>query len=58
MPSRIGPLVRDDLERAETLWLCSSTRGAVPVRELDGVARRVDPALTARMNAVLDGRED
>ena len=58
MPSRIGPMVRDDLERAEALWLCSSTRGAVPVRELDGVPRGVDPALTARMNAVLDGRED
>lgn len=58
VPSRVGPMVRDDLERADALWLCSSTRGAVPVRELDGVARAVDPVLTARMNAVLDGRED
>ncbi|MCT2223940.1 aminotransferase class IV [Microbacterium paraoxydans] len=58
VPSRVGPMMRDDLERADVLWLCSSTRGAVPVRELDGVARAVDPVLTARMNAVLDGRED
>lgn len=58
VPTRIAPLLRDDLERADALWLCSSTRGAVPVRELDGVTRAVDPELTARMNAVLDGRED
>ncbi len=58
VPSRVGSMMRDDLERADALWLCSSTRGAVPVRELDGVARAVDPVLTARMNAVLDGRED
>ncbi|WP_249521694.1 aminotransferase class IV [Microbacterium sp. ER1] len=58
VPSRVGPMMRDDLERADALWLCSSTRGAVPVRELDGVAHAVDPVLTARMNAVLDGRED
>jgi 4-amino-4-deoxychorismate lyase len=58
VPSRVGPMMRDDLERADALWLCSSTRGAVPVRELDGVARAVDPVLTTRMNAVLDGRED
>lgn len=51
-------LVREDLDRADALWLCSSTRGAVPVRELDGVARTRDLALTARMNAVLDARED
>lgn len=58
VPSRVGPMMRDDLERADALWLCSSTRGAVPVRELDGVARAMDPVLTARMNTVLDGRED
>ncbi|WP_274601165.1 aminotransferase class IV [Microbacterium sp. Se63.02b] len=51
-------LVREDLDRADALWLCSSTRGAVPVRELDGVAWTWDLALTARMNAVLDARED
>ncbi|WP_149085570.1 MULTISPECIES: aminotransferase class IV [Microbacterium] len=58
VPSRVGTMWRDDLDRADALWLCSSTRGAVPVRELDGVVRGVDRELTARMNAVLDGRED
>ncbi|PRB12244.1 4-amino-4-deoxychorismate lyase [Microbacterium sp. MYb62] len=58
VPTRIGVLLRDDLERADALWLCSSTRGAVPVRQLDGAERLIDHALTARMNAVLDARED
>jgi 4-amino-4-deoxychorismate lyase len=51
-------LLREHLDRADALWLCSSTRGAVPVRMLDGVEREMDHALTARMNAVLDARED
>lgn len=58
IPTRIGVLMRDDLERADALWLCSSTRGAVPVRQLDGADLRIDYDLTARMNAVLDARED
>lgn len=45
-----------ELGDADALWLCSSTRGAVPVREVDGVARPIDHALTDRMNAVLDAR--
>lgn len=54
----VAPLMRDDLDRADALWLCSSTRGAVPVHRLDGAPRDIDHELTARMNAVLDARED
>ncbi|WP_288872438.1 aminotransferase class IV [uncultured Microbacterium sp.] len=55
---RTAALAREDLDRADALWLCSSTRGAVPVRELDGGERTMDHALTTRMNALLDARED
>lgn len=55
---RTTVLMREDLDRADALWLCSSTRGAVPVRQLDGVDRSIDHELTSRMNAVLDARED
>lgn len=58
IPTRIGVLMRDDLERADALWLCSSTRGAVPVRQLDDAVRRIDHDLTARLNALLDARDD
>jgi 4-amino-4-deoxychorismate lyase len=40
-------LTVDDLHRADTLWLCSSGRQAVPVRSLDGVARTWDADLHA-----------
>lgn len=58
LSTRTATLSRDDLERADALWLCSSTRGAVPVRALDGAAVPIHHELTARMNAVLDARED
>lgn len=58
VPTRIGVLMRDDLDRADALWLCSSTRGAVPVGQLDGAERFIDHDLTVRMNAALDARED
>lgn len=57
-PTRIGVLMRDDLDRADALWLCSRTRGAVPVRQLDRAERFIHHDLTARMNAALDARED
>ena len=40
----------------DALWLCSSTRGAAPVRSLDGAPWAVDRALTARINDALDAR--
>lgn len=45
-----------DLVEADALWLCSSTRGAIPVRELDGAAKAVDVAWTEWMNMDLDAR--
>lgn len=45
-----------DLVEADALWLCSSTRGAAPIRELDGAARTVDAAWTELMNTDLDAR--
>lgn len=42
-----------ELGRADALWLVSSIRRAVPVVELDGVAKAVDTDLTARLNAFL-----
>jgi 4-amino-4-deoxychorismate lyase len=45
-----------DLERADALWLCSSTRGAAPVRSLDGRAYEVDHALSDQINEALDAR--
>jgi 4-amino-4-deoxychorismate lyase len=46
----------EELLRADALWLCSSTRGAAPVRSLDGAPRSVDAAVTERINRALDGR--
>ena len=42
-----------ELGRADALWLVSSIRRAVPVVELDGVAKTVDRELTARLNEYL-----
>jgi len=57
-PSGVRAITRRELAEADALWLCSSTRGAVPVRELDGVGRTIDHALTARMNSALDARRE
>jgi 4-amino-4-deoxychorismate lyase len=54
--SEVRALTLLDLAAADALWLCSSTRGAIPVREVDGVGRPIDHAFTERMNAVLDAR--
>lgn len=48
----VGP---EELERAEAIWLVSSVRHVVPVRELEGRPVPVDAELTARMNAYLAG---
>ncbi|HEY0117757.1 MAG TPA: aminotransferase class IV [Cellulomonas sp.] len=45
-----------ELADADALWLTSSVRLAVPVTAVDGVARRVDDALTAAVNAYLAAR--
>ena len=45
-----------ELAGADALWLTSSVRLAVPVTAVDGVARRVDDALTAAVNAYLIAR--
>ena len=58
VPSAVHPITLPALAEADALWLCSSTRGAVPVRELDGMARSIDHAMTERMNAVLDARRE
>ena len=46
-------LTVDDLHRADTLWVCSSGRLAVPVRTLDGVPRTWDADLHAAALAYL-----
>lgn len=43
----------ETLREADALWLVSSVRHAVPVRELDGVPFPVDAALTTQINAHL-----
>lgn len=45
-----------ELDGADALWLTSSVRLAAPVNAVDGVARRVDHALTAAVNAYLVAR--
>jgi 4-amino-4-deoxychorismate lyase len=39
----------EHLVDADAIWLVSSVRGVAEVIELDGVARKADPALTARL---------
>ncbi|MFJ8895037.1 aminodeoxychorismate lyase [Leifsonia sp. NPDC102414] len=45
-----------ELRSADAVWLCSSTRGAAPVRSLDGEAVAVDADVTERMNGALNER--
>jgi 4-amino-4-deoxychorismate lyase len=45
-----------ELAHADALWLCSSTRGAAPVRRLDSAEYVVDHALSDEINAGLDAR--
>jgi len=46
-----------ELRRADALWLCSSTRGAAPVRSLDGRPLTVDIETSDRINDALDARK-
>lgn len=45
MATAYDRLTVDDLHRADILWICSSGRLAMPVRELDGVPRTWDAEL-------------
>ena len=45
-----------ELRAADAVWLCSSTRGAAPVRSLDGTPVPVDAHATDRMNDALNER--
>jgi 4-amino-4-deoxychorismate lyase len=51
-------LPREALETADALWLLSSVRNAAPIREIDGVARPIDAAFTAALNAHLLARRE
>ena len=51
-------LTTAQLAKADALWLVSSGRQAAPIRAIDGVAREIDPELTAAMNAYLLGRKN
>lgn len=46
-----------ELRGAEAVWLCSSTRGAAPVRSLDGEPVAVDTTVTAALNEALNARK-
>jgi len=46
-----------ELRRADAVWLCSSTRGAAPVRSLDGEPLTVDDRMSDRLNHALDARK-
>lgn len=51
------PIDVEELHRADAIWLCSSTRGAAPVRSLDGITWQVDIPVTDRMNDALNARK-
>lgn len=53
---RVAELHPADLDRADALWLCSSIRGAVPIRRLDDTDRAMDHGVSDTINAALDVR--
>lgn len=57
LATRVDILAIDDLASAEALWLCSSTRGAAPIRSLDGRPVAVDHVATEQINGDLDKRQ-
>lgn len=56
VPTRMDTLSVNDLETAGAMWLCSSTRGAAPIRTLDGRRITVDHRATELINTGLDAR--
>jgi len=56
--TRVAELRTEDLARLDAAWLCSSVRGAAPLRSLDGTALAVDHEVTALRNKGLDARAD
>lgn len=56
LSSAYRPLRAEDLAGADAAWLVSSARNAAPIRAVDGIDRRVDVELTARINAALLAR--
>lgn len=53
---RVAELHPADLDRADALWLCSSIRGAVPIRRLNDTDRAMDHGVSDTINAALDVR--
>lgn len=53
----VRPLTPADLASADALWLCSSTRGAAPVRTLDGTPVPIDQEVTGTISAFLTARK-
>lgn len=51
-------LPRAALADADAAWLLSSVRNAAPIRAIDGIARPIDAAFTAELNAHLLARRD
>ena len=51
-------LPRSALDEADALWLLSSVRLAAPIRSVDGVAKDVDTAFSAVLNAALLARRE
>ncbi|MDN6591968.1 aminodeoxychorismate lyase [Acidipropionibacterium jensenii] len=56
LATRVDAVKVADLDRADGVWLCSSTRGAAPVRTIDGNAVPLDHAATELINGDLDAR--
>ncbi len=56
LATAVKPLTPRDLATSDAAWLVSSVRHAAPIRELDGVARDIDTALTGDINAHLLAR--
>ncbi len=57
VPTRVEALKVGELDGAQAIWLCSSTRGAAPVRSLDGRPVPIDHEATELINADLDARQ-
>ncbi len=56
LPTRVADIMVSELAGAEGLWLCSSTRGAAPIRTLDGKPVALDHQATQAINDDLEKR--